>query len=158
MAQPSKTQILRLYRDYMRSAQSFASYNFRTYFQRRSRDMFRSALLPSSAAAQSSPYSKAGAVTGPASPSTLTASSSSSSSADDGARLAAWYATARQELQVLRRAALTNQMYAGERLVVEQPRPFVVGGGGAGMEASTGGSGMPDKGNENAGKGAPESG
>ena len=43
---------------------------------------------------------------------------------------------------MLKRSAIINQMYAGERLVVEKPT-LIVGGGGAGMEASVGGGGQP---------------
>ncbi|PWN45381.1 hypothetical protein IE81DRAFT_320129 [Ceraceosorus guamensis] len=154
---PTRSNLLRLYRDYMRTAQSFSSYNFRTYFQRRSRDMFRSALLPEHVAT-SSPYSQSGNVTEPVSPSTLTSTPPTglSSPATQDEMLKAWYDSARKDLAVLRRSALTNQMYAGEKLVVEQPR-LVVGGGGAGGEAATGGSGQPVSGPQSGG-GAPPSG
>lgn len=57
---------------------------------------------------------------------------------------------------MLRRSALTNRMYEGERLVVEKP-VLIVGGGGAGAEASVGGAGQPDITDQGKG-GAPPSG
>lgn len=146
---------------YICHAQS--SYNFRTYFLRRSRDLFRSNLLPASQASYASPFSKASGLTTPASPPTLSSpvsgvldsQSTSSAGESDETRLAAFYETAKRDLDVLRRAALTNRMYEGERLVVERPQ-IIVGGGGAGAEASTGGSGQPTAGPNSAG-GAPAS-
>lgn len=134
--------------DARRPAPSQSSYNFRTYFQRRSRDMFRSTLLPATQAASTSPYSKASDVTQPVSPSTLSAlpRTPAPSAVTDEASLTAWYAAAKHDLAALRRAALTNQMYAGEKLVVERPR-IITGGGGAGVEASVGGAGQPVDGN-----------
>ncbi|EPQ30842.1 uncharacterized protein PFL1_01740 [Pseudozyma flocculosa PF-1] len=167
---PSRTQILRLYRKYLTTAQSFSSYNFRTYFLRRSRDMFRSALLPQAQAAQSSPFSKQGSATAKVSPSTLlspdaistngsNASGSNGSIAaaamSDQEKLATFYNTALEDLKVLQRSAITNRLYEGERLVVEQPK-LIVGGGGAGAEASVGGGGQPTQGPQSPG-GAPQS-
>lgn len=128
-----------------------SNYNFRTYFLRRSRDLFRSNLLPPSQAALSSPFSSEASATTPASPGTLTSpvpsilssAPPSSEKQTDAQRVAAFYQTAVKDLQVLRRAAVTNRMYQGERLVVEKPQLFVSGGGGAGMEASVGGGGQP---------------
>ncbi|CAO1623898.1 unnamed protein product [Parajaminaea phylloscopi] len=169
MSAPSRAQILGLYRNYLATAQSFSSYNFRTYFLRRSRDLFRSTLLPPAAAATSSPFSKAGSQTGPASPSTLssptpsiltaaadTANASAPLSAGpesgkaapqsdttpDAEKLRIFYDTAVKDLEVLRRAALMNRMYEGEKLVVERPQ-LIIGGGCAGAEAATGGAGQP---------------
>lgn len=111
--------------------------------------MFRSNLLPAAEAALSSPISKASGRTTAASPSTLASpipnalsSSTSSSGISDEERLKTFYETAKKDLNVLRRAALTNRMYEGERLVIEKPQ-LIVGGGGAGAEATTGGSGQP---------------
>lgn len=127
-----------------------SNYNFRTYFLRRSRDLFRSTLLPPSQAAFSSPFSSEASATTPASPGTLTSpvpsilsSPPPSEKQTDAQRVATFYETALKDLQVLRRAAVTNRMYQGERLVVEKPQLFVSGGGGAGMEASVGGGGHP---------------
>ncbi|PWN24988.1 hypothetical protein BDZ90DRAFT_281969 [Jaminaea rosea] len=172
MSSPSRAQILGLYRKYLATAQSFSSYNFRTYFLRRSRDLFRSTLLPPASAATSSPFSPAGAKTSPVSPSTLTSPApsileSTPLNAGDGLsnpsqhaggsldaeKLKAFYETAKKDLEVLRRAALMNRMYEGERLVVEHPQ-LIIGGGGAGAEASTGGGGHPTAGPQSSG-GAP---
>lgn len=124
--------------------------------------MFRSALLPQAQAAQSSPFSKQGSTTALASPSTLlspdTISSGSSSAADsltDKEKLSQFYQKAVEDLKVLQRAALMNRIYEGEKLVVEKPQ-LIVGGGGAGAEASVGGGGQPISGPTSSG-GAPSS-
>lgn len=80
----------------------------------------------------------------------------SSQGASNEERIRTFYETARKDLDVLRRAALTNRMYEGEKLVVEKP-VLIVGGGGAGAEASTGGGGQPKSGEQSPG-GAPPSG
>jgi hypothetical protein len=41
MSTPSRQQVLRLYRDFMRSSSRFNNYNFKNYFLRRSRDAFQ---------------------------------------------------------------------------------------------------------------------
>lgn len=56
---------------------------------------------------------------------------------------------------MLKRSALLNRMYEGEKLVVEKPR-IIVGGGGAGAEASVGGAGQPTSTDQGSG-GAPPS-
>ncbi|PWN18619.1 hypothetical protein BCV69DRAFT_284925 [Microstroma glucosiphilum] len=177
MSSPSRAQILGLYRSYLATAQSFSSYNFRTYFLRRSRDLFRSTLLPPQQAATSSPYSKAGTETVKVSPPTLlspspsalasTSSSKLSAPPPSGAtnpandegidaeRLRIFYQTAVKDLAALKRAALMNRIYEGDKLVVEKPQ-LIVGGGGAGAEASTGGSGQPNATEQSSG-GAPRS-
>ena len=43
---PTREQILMLYRAHLATARSFASYNFREYFVRRTRDQFRAFLYP----------------------------------------------------------------------------------------------------------------
>lgn len=121
-------------------------------------------MLPASQASFSSPFSKASGLTAAASPSTLTSpepnifsqTGTSASGATEGEKLRAFYDTAMKDLEVLRRAALTNRMYEGERLVVERP-VLIVGGGGAGAEASTGGAGHPKSAEQSPG-GAPPSG
>ncbi|CBQ71144.1 conserved hypothetical protein [Sporisorium reilianum SRZ2] len=166
VAAPSKSQILNLYRRYLRTSQSFSSYNFRTYFLRRSRDMFRATLLPTEQAAQSSPFSKQGATTAKVSPSTLLSpetlrqpaganQSISAAALTDQEKLAKFYQTALEDLKVLQRSALMNRLYEGEKLVVEKPR-LIVGGGGAGQEAAVGGGGQPISGPQSSG-GAPPS-
>jgi len=46
------------------------------------------------------------------------------------------------QLKVLKRAAIVNRLFEGPKLVVERTK-VIVGGGGAGMEAGTGGAGQP---------------
>ena len=143
-----------------------SSYNFRTYFLRRSRDMFRATLLPAERAARSSPFSKQGATTTKVSPSTLLSpetlrqpagsqESMSAASLTDQEKLSKFYQTALEDLKVLQRSALMNRLYEGEKLVVEKPK-LIVGGGGAGAEASVGGAGQPTSGPQSSG-GAPPS-
>lgn len=128
--------------------------------------MFRSTLLPTSQAAQSSPFSKQGSTTAKVSPSTLLSpetlkqpagsnESISAASLTDQEKLSKFYQTALADLQVLQRSALMNRLYEGEKLVVEQPK-LIVGGGGAGAEASVGGGGQPTSGPQSPG-GAPSS-
>jgi hypothetical protein len=90
-------------------------------------------------------------------PTILSDSGTSASGASDEERLRVFYETAKRDLEVLRRSALTNRMYEGEKLVVEKPR-LILGGGGGGAEASTGGSGQPRSGGPGSGDGAPPSG
>lgn len=128
--------------------------------------MFRSTLLPAEQAAQSSPFSKQGSTTVKVSPSTLLspealkqpdgqAESISAASLTDSEKLSKFYQTALADLQVLQRSALMNRLYEGEKLVVEKPK-LIVGGGGAGAEASVGGGGQPTSGPQSPG-GAPPS-
>jgi hypothetical protein len=49
--------------------------------------------------------------------------------------LAKFYETKKEELEVMKRSAEINRMYAGQKLVVEHARP-ITSGGGSGMEAS----------------------
>jgi len=49
--------------------------------------------------------------------------------------LAKFYETKTAELEVLKRSAEINRMYAGQKLVVEHAQP-ITSGGGSGMEAS----------------------
>ncbi|KAG8950111.1 hypothetical protein FRC04_007965 [Tulasnella sp. 424] len=60
----------------------------------------------------------------------------------DPQRVTELYNQALQDLALLKRAAVVNRLYEGPKLVVEKPR-IIVGGGGAGMEASAGGGGQP---------------
>lgn len=128
--------------------------------------MFRSTLLPSEQAAQSSPFSKQGATTAKVSPSTMLSpealkqpagngESISAASLTDQEKLSKFYQTALEDLKVLQRSALMNRIYEGEKLVVEKPR-LIVGGGGAGQEAAVGGGGQPISGPQSSG-GAPPS-
>ena len=78
----TRQRVLTLYHSYLRSAQSFQSYNFREYFVRRTRHRFREELPR------------------------LIASSSGSNE-----RLQAWWDEAERDLAQIKRAALVNRMY-----------------------------------------------
>ncbi|GAA5938396.1 Isd11p [Sporobolomyces koalae] len=144
----TRTHLLALYKEQLRVANSFASYNFKQYFVRRTRDKFRlelPALLdanysPASASTSSSPSTSA---------STPTPSAGESAREVEGAqsneqRLRAWYSESLSELAVMARSAIVNGMYEAPKLVVEgRGKVMSVGGGGAGAEASYGGGGQP---------------
>lgn len=128
--------------------------------------MFRATLLPTEQAAQSSPFSKQGSTTVKVSPSTLLSpeairqpagagESISAAALTNEEKLSKFYQSALADLQVLQRSALMNRLYEGEKLVVEKPK-LIVGGGGAGAEASVGGGGQPISGPQSPG-GAPPS-
>ncbi|KAG8843395.1 hypothetical protein FRB96_004062 [Tulasnella sp. 330] len=104
---PSRTHITKLYSNLIRASRSFASYNFRSYFIRTTREKFRAHLHEA-----------------------------------DPSRITALYKEGLEELDVLRRAAITNRLYEGPKLVVEKPR-LTIGGGGSGMDTSVGGGGQP---------------
>lgn len=92
-----------------------ASYNFREYFVRRTRHQFRAHLFPDSSEAAHSVNTSASKLSNvPTADSSVPALEPMSAE-----KLAQFYADAVHELQVLQRAAITNRMYAGERLVVE---------------------------------------
>ena len=122
-AAPTREQVKALYRAHLATARAFVctsnshqnSYNFRQYFERRARDSFRAYLYPGTSEVSQSvsasveklskvPTSTSAAVPAPPTPS-----------------LAEFYEDQRAELKVLQRAAVVNQMYAGDRLVVEDP-------------------------------------
>lgn len=128
----TRTHLLALYKEQLRTANSFASYNFKQYFLRRTRDKFRNelpALLDSNYAIPSSTSS-----TSSSTPTTTTSSSSTSSSNEE--RLRSWYQETISELSVMARSAIVNGMYEAPKLVVEgRGKVMAVGGGGAGAEA-----------------------
>lgn len=59
----------------------------------------------------------------------------------DATRIRTFYDEMSNELKVLRRSAVVNRLFEGPKLVVEKPKTMT--GGGAGMEAGTGGAGQP---------------
>lgn len=90
------------------------SYNFRQYFERRTRDSFRAHLYPGTSEASQSVSESAEKLSKvPTSTSDATSVASPS--------LSEFYEDKAAELKVLQRAAVVNQMYAGDRLVVEDP-------------------------------------
>lgn len=101
--------------------------------------MFRANLYPSSVAATSSPFSKIGSSTTPATPQSLTSATAQVPQPEGAARAKAaaegqataedqvehlrhFYDTASQDLHALKRAAIVNRMYAVDSLVVEEPQ------------------------------------
>ncbi|KAK4058266.1 hypothetical protein OIO90_000423 [Microbotryomycetes sp. JL221] len=158
----NRTHLLALYKEQLKVAHSFTSYNFKQYFVRRTRDKFRNE-LPSLLDGHYSSSGSRSATT------TLTNSSGRSTNerqqtrheADDASiytpttttttgtttttsqetlsqeeRLRQWYAESLSELAVMARSAIVNRMYEAPRLVVEGVgRIMTAGGGGAGAEA-----------------------
>lgn len=139
-------------------AQSFASYNFREYFVRRTKYKFKSELPALLDPSYSSPISttsstpdKINTTPPPSGEETqsIYAPTSTPSAADTSAtttsgsgettpelRLREWYTATVEDLVVMSRAALVNRMYEGPKLVVEMQKGIITGGGGAGAEAS----------------------
>ncbi|BGP30787.1 hypothetical protein JCM10296v2_002544 [Rhodotorula toruloides] len=149
----TRTHLLALYKEELRVAHSFASYNFKQYFLRRTRNKFRTelpALLDASyASPASAPSSSSTSSSSPAASEASTSSTPASSSAEGAGRtpeerLRDWYTESLGELAVMARAAIVNKMYEAPKLVVEgRGKVMAVGGGGAGVEASYGGGGQP---------------
>ncbi|GAA5899361.1 hypothetical protein JCM8208_001627 [Rhodotorula glutinis] len=152
----SRTHLLALYKEQLRVAHSFGSYNFREYFIRRTRNKFRAELPALLDAAYASPSSSATSTSSLSSAPSSSAPQASTSSAPTTAteadppartpedRLREWYTESLGELAVMARAAIVNGMYEAPKLVIEgRGRAMAVGGGGAGAEASYGGGGQP---------------
>ncbi len=110
-----------------------SSYNFRTYFLRRSRDMFPCQSPPRLPSRSILPFLQARLHHRPRLPfhPALTGNHPStggfqrvdlSSLAYRREKLSKFYNTALEDLKVLQRSALMNRMYEGEKLVVEKPR------------------------------------
>lgn len=134
----TRTHLLALYREQLRIANSFDSYNFKQFFVRKTQDKFRRELPSLMLSSPSSTPSPAIAATStPADapePDSIYAPSSTPSpstavaqdAATPEARLRDWYAEALVDLGVLARAAIVNRLYEAPRLVVELKK----GGGG----------------------------
>lgn len=140
----TRTHLLALYKEELRVAHSFASYNFKQYFLRRTRNKFRTelpALLDASYASPASAPSSSTSTSSPAAPEASTSSAPSILSAEAAGRtpeerLRDWYTESLGELSVMARAAIINKMYEAPKLVVEgRGKVMAVGGGGAGAEA-----------------------
>lgn len=116
---PTLPQLQGLYNATITAASRFASYNYRHHFLRRTDEVYK----PIFAAMNPDP----GTVPVPT---------------PNPTDLAKFYAEQTAELEVLKRAAEVNRMYQGPKLVVEHAHP-ITSGGGAGMEASSGGGGQP---------------
>ncbi|GAA5875942.1 hypothetical protein JCM5296_006034 [Sporobolomyces johnsonii] len=151
----TRTHLVALYKEQLRVAHSFGSYNFRQYFLRRTRSKFRTELpslldsayaLPSasSSSASTAASSSAAPAPSPASTPSTDVKGAESLSASQQERLRAWYEESLGELAVMARSAIVNRMYEAPKLVVEgRGKVMAVGGGGAGAEASYGGGGQP---------------
>ncbi|GAA5936754.1 hypothetical protein JCM3775_000188 [Rhodotorula graminis] len=148
----SRTHLLALYKEQLRVAHSFGSYNFREYFIRRTRNKFRAELPALLDAAYASPSSTSSSASAPSTSSPPASTSSAPTTATEGDsparapedRLREWYTESLGELAVMARAAIVNGMYEAPKLVIEgRGRAMAVGGGGAGAEASYGGGGQP---------------
>ncbi|GAA5898539.1 Isd11p [Sporobolomyces salmoneus] len=143
----TRTHLVALYKEQLRTANSFASYNFKQYFLRRTRDKFRlelPSLLDQSLSSSSS--SSSGSEVSSSSSSSTPTTEANGTSAGNGneERLRAWYEESLGELAVMARSAIVNGMYEAPKLVVEgRGKVMAVGGGGAGAEASYGGGGQP---------------
>ncbi|KAL8283579.1 hypothetical protein RQP46_005682 [Phenoliferia psychrophenolica] len=138
----TRTHLLALYREQLRIANSFDSYNFKQFFVRKTQDKFRrelpSLLLssPSSSATPSLPPSTTAAPPAATSaepepsdsiyaPTTSTSAPVAQQGTTPEERLRDWYADALTDLGVLARAAIVNRLYEAPRLVVELPKPTV---------------------------------
>ncbi|GAA6059449.1 hypothetical protein JCM10212_005388 [Sporobolomyces blumeae] len=143
----SRTHLVALYKEHLRVANSFASYNFKQYFLRRSRDKFRAelpALLDEAYNPTPSSSSSSSASTSALSPTDARAPAPTTSTATREERLREWYQESLKELGVMARSAIVNGMYEAPKLVVEgRGNVMATGGGGAGAEASYGGGGQP---------------
>lgn len=138
----TRTHLLALYKEQLRIAHSFPSYNFKQYFLRRTRNKFRTelpALLDSAYAAPSSsslPSSSSSSSSTPVPSPTAALGSTEHPARTQEDRLREWYAESLSELAVIARSAIVNSMYEAPKLVVEgRGRIMATGGGGAGAEA-----------------------
>lgn len=111
MSAPTVAQLQNLYKSTLSAASRFASYNYRNHFVRRTDEVFK-------------PF--------------ISSLESTSGRPDDG-KIQAFYEEHSKELEVLKRAAEVNRAFEGPKLVVEHAR-VIEGGGGAGAEASMGGT------------------
>lgn len=150
----TRTHLLALYKEQLRVAHSFPSYNFKEYFIRRTRNKFRtelphlldSAYAPAAIASSSSSSSPSSSTpSAPAesaesdsiyAPTGASAAVAAEAATTPEARLRQWYGETLAELAVMARAAVVNRLYEAPKLVVEgKGRVMVTGGGGAGAEA-----------------------
>ncbi len=123
-----------LYQEQLRVAKQFDSYNFRHYFLRKTQHKFH-AELPQILAASSDLPDAPAEVKAEAGESESIYKPSGAVTKEDvelkmlapEARLRRWYDESVEELAVMQRSAMINQMYQGPRLVVEpgsQPAPI----------------------------------
>jgi hypothetical protein len=117
---PTLPQIQSLYNATLTASSRFGSYNYHSFFTYRTNETFKPILDALDPQPGSTPVPQ-----------------------PDPTVLAKFYEKKQAELEVLKRAAEVNVMFAGPKLVVEHARP-ITSGGGAGMEASAGGGGQPN--------------
>lgn len=125
--QINRQHISNLHTAFLNTSSQFTSYNFREYFIRRSNLKFNQEL-----------------------PKLIQNNNKTSTEIpiDQSSQetLQKWWKDSIDELMVLERASVMNRLYEAPKLVVEGEGRFrVAGGGGAGMEQSTGGAGQPDQ-------------
>lgn len=141
----TRTHLLALYKEQLRVSNSFASYNFKQYFLRRTRDKFRTELpalldqnyaLPSSSSSSSASTSTPTSSSSSSTPSSTSTPATTEGGGSNEERLRKWYQDSLSELAVMARSAIVNGMYEAPKLVVEgRGKVMAVGGGGAGAEA-----------------------
>lgn len=134
----TRTHVVALYKEHLRVANSFASYNFKQYFIRRAKDKFRTelpALLDSNYASSSS-SSSTPSTSSSSDSTTLETTQEDAGPLENQERMRAWYQENLSELAVMARSAIVNGMYEAPKLVVEgRGKVMATGGGGAGAEA-----------------------
>lgn len=122
--------LVAIYREQLRIANSFSSYNFKSYFVRKTKAKFRTELpslhLSSSSTLPSSSHLAAPAATEAPEANSIYAPIGGQPlglAVEEGttpeARLRNWYAEALGELAVMARASVINRLYEAPKLVVE---------------------------------------
>jgi hypothetical protein len=97
---PSPAQIRSLYQSLLQTSSRFGSYNFKTYFTRRTREKFEPIIQ------------------------SLESSNGGAGAAAAQVDLQQFFVDQSKELEVLKRAAEVNRMYEGPKLVVEHASPI----------------------------------
>lgn len=143
----TRSALASLHSNYVRTAQSFQSYNFREYFLRVAERKFSEDLErivgPSVTKKLSLPSIASTSTSAP--PSSSSSSSSQEDSQDilgslsqeEQKKLKEWLSRSEQDLEQWKRASIVNNLFQAPRLVVEgKGNMMTSGGGGAGMEAA----------------------
>ena len=110
-APPTRDAILHLYASTLRASRAFSSYNFRNYFLRRTQEQFRQIKVSGQL------------LTFPIMLVQCRALTSLLQNENDPAKLSMFFNKHVEELAVLKRSAIVNQLYGGWRLVVEKDKP-----------------------------------
>lgn len=142
----SRPMLVQLHQEHLRVADSFASYNFREYFVRRTERHFRPVLdhgLPAPSQSEQVTLDAPDSIYAPTSTPSATAVSTTVAATPEQ-RLNKWYLNSLHDLEILTRSAMINQLYEGQKLVVEgrivpaDVEELDVGGGGGGAGAEAG--------------------